>query len=243
MTPTVNDIPLDWFLDALRSNKPFTLSRWGDGEWRSVLGEGTGSANCDGAPYTPELTDALRQVLRRRPRYMMGLQDLAREGWGAKIEAWLKENVPEGFSWARGDVFHRGSIQGRLDAIADAIRLRTVLLVGPKHLTNIRPQKFFLEVTGFPPYRAMVVPDQQAFDVWREAVATARREIDEHGKSKDILVSISAGMAGNVILDALHESHGGLITIVDFGSLWDPLAGVDSRNYMKERRAQLEGQR
>ena len=49
-------------------------------------------------------------------------------------------------------------------------------------------------------------------------------------------MSISAGMAGNMIADELFKSHGRENTIVDFGSLWDPLAGVFSRQYMRERR-------
>jgi hypothetical protein len=47
------------------------------------------------------------------------------------------------------------------------------------------------------------------------------------------LVSISAGMSAELILDALYLRFGDAHSFVDFGSLWDPLVGVYSRKYMR----------
>lgn len=227
----VRDIPLDWFLDAFRQQRHITVSRWGDGEWRSVLGEETGTSNCDGHPYTEALTEDLRAILRRRPDYMMGMQDMAKEGWGDKIEGWLDTNVPEGFKWVRGDVFHRGAIAGRLQDIAESIRRRTTIVIGPKHLQHIEPMKHTKDVSCFPPYFAITIPDQHAYSVKDQIIETSREAIEKNGP--DAVVSVSAGMTGEIIVDALHETHGNKNTIVDFGALWDPLAGVNSRNYMR----------
>jgi hypothetical protein len=227
----VLDIQLGWFLDALRRYKHFTLSRWGDGEWRSVLGEETGRANCDGHPYTEELTQELGDILRRRPRYMMGMLDLARAGWGDKIEGWIAANVPGGIDWIQADIFHRGAREGKLDDIVDSVRGRQVLIVGPKHLRGMDPLKYTKDVTGFPPYAMVVIPDRHAFDARKQIIDGVREIVEKQGP--DLVVSISAGMTGEIIVDALHETHGGINTIVDFGALWDPLAGVLSRKYMR----------
>jgi hypothetical protein len=54
------------------------------------------------------------------------------------------------------------------------------------------------------------------------------------GKTEPLLISISASMPAEIMVDRLYHKYGHLHTIIDFGSLWDPLVGVRSRSYMRK---------
>jgi len=59
-------LPLSYFTDKLNDGEPFTFSRWGDGEWRSVLY--CKGQNCDGHQFFPLMRRELRNVLRAKPQ-------------------------------------------------------------------------------------------------------------------------------------------------------------------------------
>ena len=49
----LNSKSLDWYIDQLKQNNKFSLSRWGDGEW--ICASGASGENCDGHKYFPEI--------------------------------------------------------------------------------------------------------------------------------------------------------------------------------------------
>jgi hypothetical protein len=210
---------VDWFLEQFRGESEITVSRWGDGEWRAVLAK-TAGFNCDGHPFSQGLTDLLCDVLREQPSYLMGMQGLAMRGWGNKIEAWLRDNVKEEFDWFNADVFHHAAIKGRLSDIYEATKARPIVLIGPKHMANV-----------FEDAKHILVPDKGAFKARNRILEETRPLLDAAGSG--VMVSVSAGMTAEFLIHELHKTHGGKHTIVDFGSLWDPLGGVKSRTYMK----------
>lgn len=212
---------LEDFVTLLKRKVPFTFSRWGDGEWRCVLDKGRG-ANCDGHAYFPELCEELRQVLIRKPSYLMGMQHMAERMYGPQIAAWLKEHDLEQQRWLDADVFHYAVIKGGIHSLLAEMARHPLIVVGPAHLRK---------ANAVLPYRAFVdVPPKNCYLV-KDDIIHAIKHVMEDAKTYTV-ISISAGMPAEVIIDAVHAGLGEH-AIIDFGSIWDPWAGVYSRRYMK----------
>ena len=212
---------LDTITRKLRERAPFTFSRWGDGEWRAVLGV-TRGVNCDGHPYFPDMGDELRQVLRDNPKYVMGIQRLAIRVYGERIERWLDNNKLT-IKWVESDVLHIAARDGRLDSFVRELRRRRVVLAGPDHLKRINrliPYKHFVDV---PPRNAYLAKDR----IIRGILSAVEAE------DEPAVVSISASMPAEIIIHELYCKLGKQHTLFDAGSLWDQYVGVKSRGYMK----------
>jgi hypothetical protein len=198
--------------DLIRGSVSF--SRWGDGEWSAILGRGT--ANCDGQPYEP-LRDSLAAVLREAPGYLLGMQGFALRRFGDEIRAWLGDVA--GIEWISADIFHRDSLLDRMGPIWEAMASRSVLLVGPLHLSGLEAL--------FPICHHVVVPASRCHDSyasWSEQAMRLAWDMDRP------LVAISAGMSANLLVHqmALRVPHA---TAIDFGSVWEPYVGHSNRTY------------
>lgn len=215
---------LDWFLSRFRSGETFTLSRWGDGEWFSVLGLVNG-ANCDGHPYSDKLRDELRSILLSRPTYVLGMQPMAMINYSDPIGRFLEGNGLMDLSWTDGDVFHDEAKKGNLHGVMDAIKGRKVLMIGSDHLTGLSGGSQ-LDIRGH-----IDVGGTEVFERRDQIVTDALWYLE--GKRESYVVSVCAGMTANYIIHRLHRRMGKKHTLIDFGSLWDPLVGVNSRKYMR----------
>ncbi len=214
------------FLARLRSCKPFTFSRWGDGEWRSVLGT-TSGVNCDGHRFFTEMGQDLCNVLTAKPDYLLGMQPLALRMFGAKIEAFLAKHGLQALGWVNADVIHRGAIQGELAALLEIIDAVPLVVVGPDHLKRAQ---------GVLRYQAFVdVPPKNCYLAMERIIADTLNAVD--ALQAPGVISISASMPAEIIIDRLHRRLNGRHTLIDFGSVWDPLAGVRSRSYMRRNRS------
>jgi hypothetical protein len=211
-----------WLKDLADVSKPFSFSRWGDGEWRAVLSPGGNSANCDGHKFFPAMGDQLRQILCNKPTYRIGMQSLAVRLFAEHIANFLEKAQLTALQWYDSDVFHKGAIYGKMDQILQAMSSRKVLLIGPRHLAKV----------PFPCWKQIFVPSTNVY----LQLDSILRQVDGllAGKDEPLLISISASMPAEIMVDRLHKKYGHLHTIVDFGSLWDPLVGVKSRSYMKD---------
>lgn len=216
---TIREKPLREYVALLRARTPFAVSRWGDGEWMSLLGHG--GATCDGQPFSEELRKALTAVLQERPTYDLALGPFAIRRFGPEIEAWLARRDLT-FEWSSAVTWAYAARDGRLGTLIEALRSRTVILVGPLYLSALRL---------FPVACHIVVPGSDAFSeidriktqTWIEILAR---------KSLAPVVAVSAGPAAKVLVHAMALQETGA-TVIDFGSVWDPWAGRISRTYQK----------
>jgi len=216
--------------DLADADNPFTFGRWGDGEWRSVLRKTkAGARNCDGHPFYPEMSNDLRAVLLRKPTYLLGMQNFSMRLYGRPIQNFLDSNNLTDLRWFNADVFHYGAIHGKRKEIVDTVKARKLLVVGPPHLKSLN--KSGLSYWGY-----IQVPPRNCYlnlqDIYRQVVAKAE------GQGDPLLISVSASMPAEILCDMLFMRFGDKHTIVDFGSLWDPLVGKLSRSYMKAARKQ-----
>lgn len=218
---------LYWFLSRFRSGEACTLSRWGDGEWFSVLGHNSGE-NCDGHPYSDELGDELRSVLLSRPAYVLGMQPMVAADHAEPIRRFLKDNDLTDLSWVSGDIFHDEAKAGNLSEVMAALKGRRLLMIGSSHLTALS-DGLQLGVE-----RHIDVGGSQVFERRERIVTDALWYLE--GQQESFVVSVCAGMTANYIVHRLHQRMGDRHSIIDFGSLWDPLVGVKSRKYMRGER-------
>ena len=205
------------FCDEIQRGIVFSFSRWGDGEWTALLGRRS-PKNCDGHPYSNELTEALRAALQT-DGIRFGISSQAQNMYGERAKSLLSE-LQVSPDWYDANIFHTeewiAHQEQRRSATLDLFRSRvgfsSSIVVGPdcySKLNDVFPVDAFIEI-----------PRQNCFsDVDRIA-----DELEKEVQSlpKPVLVSISASMATNVIVSRLYPELAGIAWLLDLGSMWLP---------------------
>lgn len=213
-------------------NDSFTFSRWGDGEWRAVFRQYTGKSNCDRHKYFPEMGEELFNVLADKPEYIMGMQGLALRIFENRILEQIAKAGIEDIEWVDSDVLHQGSLHGHLHRIVASVNTRRVLMVGPPHLGDVNNNAslplHYWKFVNVPPRNAYL----QKNDITEQITAILKAyQPDE----VPLLISICASMPAEIILHEIYPLTKGRHTAIDFGSLWDPLVGIASRGYHRDK--------
>jgi hypothetical protein len=220
--PTAPSVRLRWFVDRIARREPFAITRWGDGEWLAVLGEGDREPNPE-QDFLPEMCAAIRGVLLARPSYRLGMQPYAMREHGEVIRPFVERHGLGNLDWIWSDVFQNANIRGRLTRLVTELKKTSLIMVGPAHL---RPISEALDARLFvqaPPFNAYLELDR----LLQETACGL-----ETAKSFTF-VSFSVGVTTNILVDSLHEQFPGH-ALCDVGSIWDVHAGVKSRRYMQK---------
>lgn len=204
---------VDKLAAKIAAQEPFAFSRWGDGEWRAVVAPNARKSNCDGHAYFPDMSVALGNALRSRPNYILGFQH-----WPKKVRKpwceWLEREGLTDLEWVEANIFHWCAQKGDW-----RFREWPDILVGPMHLEPV-----------FPNATCIYVPDKNCWRATEPVLAALRHELrvrDQH-----TVVGFCASMAANAWIHTMHHEYP-QHTLIDFGSVFDPLAGVYSRRYMR----------
>jgi glycosyltransferase involved in cell wall biosynthesis len=214
--------PCTFFTDRLLRCEPFSISRWGDGEWNALLRLLPEDAtNCDGHRYFRLMADQLARALKDVPNYFVAIQPLTLRLMGNRVEQWLAENSLD-LQWHDADVFHDASSRGEIEHVFAALRAApNLILVGPDHLRRL---------DRYVAYREFVqVPERDCFlslEAIQDRILEACACVGQPA-----VISISAGMPANLIIHNLYPKIGRQFFLIDFGSVWDPYCGVCSRSY------------
>lgn len=213
--------PLSWYVDRLTNCQPFTLSRYGDGEWQSILGYTGGSTVADFYAYTPELRAALQATLARPhldANYHYALAEQSFIGTKAgEIEGYLAGTVQ--VKWHESQTMQEAFRYGAAFPLINALRGLDMIYVGPAPLLSLSKHLGFR--------RFVPVPQTNAFEqVGRIWTDTHELIIDK----KPDVIGFSAGAAANVLIWRLWCEE---VTLIDFGSMFDPIVGNLSRSWMK----------
>lgn len=195
------------FIESIVSETPFAFSRWGDGEWLNIR-KSPGS-NCDGNLYYHDLGDALAEIVETRKDYILGFQDTQ---WRLPSDV---DKYPDQ-DWVDADVFHKASMENRLQPLMDSLQSRRIVYIGNKDLKGLPFIDEFIEI-----------PES---NVWleREQVLKSIKETINSEVSK--VYCFSAGMATNVFIDRLWK-YNREQTYIDVGSVFDPYVGKITRKY------------
>lgn len=218
---TIKPLSLEELVSSLHNNKPFTITRWGDGEWNCILG--AHGANCDGHIYFPDLSRDLRKVLLNNYPYYHGLLDIAlHDGRDVRVSAFLY-NYRIRVNWYDGDTLLRASMRGELFPFIHELRQRRILYVGPARLKVLDRKAFHIE-------EFVTVPLLNCYDVYDRVLGDTYEAV-ESCRCNTIL--FSAGMMTKVLADQLYGVFGRKVTMIDCGSMFDIYAGFVTRSYAK----------
>ncbi len=218
----VRRMPLSYYVTMLAEGKPFSFSRFGDGEWNAILDKP--GENCDGHAFFPELGADLREALVRNLKYLYGMQMRAIKCMGREMRQFLDKNKTC-VDWQDADVFHYCNNAGTLFPLVRRLREMKVVVVGPSHLRGL--DNFVFPLAGF-----IEIPLKNCY-LGRENIY--RRILEYHEKSGPAVYAFSASMTTNVLIHRLYPALGTTSWLIDFGSLWDVYVGVKSRSgYEKE---------
>ena len=216
----VFDPGVDWYIEKLVQDRPFSFARYGDGEWSCILG--AGQVATAHQRFTPELRDALTQTVTEAHGHDCFLAISPRGGavqgmWG-RIERWIATHAPD-VEWHEKVTWARASQQGRLPDLVAAMRPHGIVVVGPRWLRRLDFYDEFIEVR---PYHC-----------WADFESIVGAMVPCEGSA----ISISAGPAAKVLVHRLYPLIGKRSWLLDMGSVWDPYCGHRSRTYQRRMSA------
>lgn len=202
----VTDRPLSHFLALIQNRTPFTLSRWGDPEWATLLGEKAGQVPPDGYGYFPRLCRTLAGVLDRDPAYFLGL---AHSPAGRdKAETVILDCGYAQLTWVAP-----GYLPTDPAPLLDAVNQVPLVVVGQPNLRRVRDQLRF--------GRFVDVPPRNAYLSRKEILGNVMAALEKF--NRPVTVTLSAGVVGPILADALHKRVGHWHQVIDVGDLWDQL--------------------
>lgn len=198
-------------LDKLKNRVPFKFSRWGDGEWLCMQGEE--GKNRDGNTYLPELGKELIRILESRPDYYIGIQ------YGVFYNEILREFMMQylfrlNIDWVYGDTLHVASEFGYLGQFIEALKGRTVIIIGAEYFREI------------PWCGHIIIPGYDSFKD-NEEIYKQVEMYRVSGYADDVVYLVAAAMNSNVIIDWIPDS----VTAIDIGSVLDPYLGRPRASY------------
>jgi hypothetical protein len=213
---------LPYYVAMLKAGKPFSFSRFGDGEWNAILG--VQGENCDGHQYFPELGAKLRASLLKKGDYIYALQPRAIRSQRKGLQEFLLQNHIA-WKWHNADVFHDANKQGKLLSLVSCLRSMNVVIIGPAVLRGLKEKVFqYADFIEIPPKNCFLATE----DIRKSILQTA-------DKNKKTVYAFSASMATKVLIHELFPLIGADSWLIDFGSLWDIYVGRKSRNVYEKR--------
>ncbi len=222
MKPVIN-LSAEYYLELIRGNKPFSLSRFGDGEALCLqLTEHWLKENCDGSRFLPEIVTPMRQIFVNKHPYYHCLLDCSFDLNGGVFKDYLEETCPD-MDFYNGEIWQHLSFDGRITELMDAINAHKVCFVGGGHIANIHKMKG-LDSMGF-----IEVPSVDSFLVF-DKIIDAMLSAYQNGYN---FFGICAGYTTKILIDVLYPIIGDSAFMVDFGSVFDPYCGKLSRDGMR----------
>jgi len=218
---------LRYYAGRIIANDPFSLVRYGEGEWRVVVPEmHVKKQRVFSEWHTEEAQDAMRETLlgyHQDERYLPAIwhqRYYAKNGRLRKIQRWLTENELGDIPWHDGRLFRRATERDRVHVIVEAIREcpLPLVIVGPGRIEEKMREKFKIE-------RFISIHPTHAYNHRGKTVGEILK-IDTPS-----LVSFSAGGTANILIHRLFPFIGEESFLIDFGALWEGLAGKRTRPY------------
>lgn len=213
-------------VELLAKDKPFSFTRYGDGEWRTIIGgRYIGTGNSNGCTFTRELSSMLRQVLRNNRDYYHGTLRIALRQHEGEIDRFISRNnidVP----WYKGDFLLKDALRGRLFPFVEQLRRKRIIIVGQPFMQKL--QGVFFDYRGL-----LAVPPINASQHRIEIVRTVADVIES---DKPDIVLWSSGLHTKVFVDDLFPKYGNDVTMIDCGSMWDGFCRIPSRSYIRRGR-------
>jgi len=222
MKPTLN-FPAEYYLDMIRKNIPFQLSRFGDGEIISMkLAPHSLKQNCDGSKFLPEIAEPMRQIFRNNYPYYHCALDCTFNEHGEHFRKFIEETCPD-IQFYNGEFWQHLSFEGRITELMEAISPYKPVIVGGKHLSRVMFMK------GLNAMSLIETPSRDSFTKFADIL----NEIMNRYHSGDRMFLFCTGYTSKILIDTLYPYIGYNSFLLDMGSVFDPYCGKLSRDGMK----------
>jgi len=188
----------------IKTKTPFAFSRWGDGEWANV--NKVKGQNRDECIYFEDLGDELYTIVSEEQDYFLGNQTLI-------TSPYFMTQSPQ--KWIDADVFHKASIEGKLDSFIQVLYKTPIVYIGNPDLQSLPFINTFISI----PYKNVWLDKDSVLKSIRNTFNTVPK-----------VYLFSAGVATNVFIDILWKENS-TNTYIDVGSVFDPYVGKKTRSY------------
>lgn len=206
-------------IDHMANGVPFSFSRFGDGEWYSILRDRSLDHNCDGHPYCVDMEDDFEKLMQDDYHYYHGLLSVSLRVFGGRLKEYVDaKNVK--FPWYNGDALLDESVSGDLLPFVEQWRKKKTIYVGPDHLTDFLPHLGTKMTVTIPQVNAYVLKD-----------VLERKLYSLVFKGGYDAIGFSAGFVTKLIINDLFPLIGDRVTMIDFGSQFDGYVNRRSRSY------------
>lgn len=210
----IQNLLLDYYVEGLRSDKPFTFVRYGDGEFRVIHQvHEANRVRCSGAEAYPQYAADLRTTLDEPRACHRGLQGMAVRTAPHLIEPWAD------LEWVDSDVLHHANIKGQLYPFVEQIQRMRTCMIGPDYLKGLD----FLQINWH------IDTEKRHCYLQKEALLEQLQEIDKK-QQPDIYLFSASGLT-NILIWRLLPLYGGKRFMIDCGSMWEPYVGKSIRRY------------
>lgn len=224
---------LQYYADQILSGNPFTLIRWGEGEWRQGIPCIPKKDFRNRPDYhniwkeTPEATKVLANAIASHhdsPRYWCAIWHLgwlSHRNWSKPIQAWMKANGLWNVRWHDGWVWRRAIQEGTFYPVVEAIQKQSlpVCVVGPNTLADLKsrlPITLHIEIHRWRAYYDMDMIEKSMLDFGNPA-----------------LWILCGGGPVKIVANKLFPLIGDHSYMIDFGASWEGLLGYLPRTYFQ----------
>lgn len=218
---------LNWHLKRLQNEEYYSFVRYGDGEWEALFrdsGDSRGHGKYKLTPWSKKaMNDALAKYYTEKDLFF-GCQASRAKLMNQQSRDFLQRHKLLKINWIYSDAFHTPSKQGKLFPLIREMRKHKIIFIGPKFLRR-SPEKLFKYIDF------IEIPEGVG---WFSKTTPKEILLRKKKFGNGILYSFSAGIGTNILIPNLHRQMQGNF-LIDFGSLWDPFCGRNSRNYMMEK--------
>lgn len=208
----------DYFLNLIRQNKPFSLSRFGDGEVLCMFHNHM-KTNCDGSRFLTELIYPMKQIFVNEHPYYHCLLNCSFDINGDKFKAFIDETCPD-MPFYDGEIWSELSFDGRMTELCQVLDKHSPVFVGGEHLLNTKYMYGFTDVSH------IVTPSVDSFTAIDDIMGKIIEKYNEGSR----MFLFSAGYTTKILIDSLYPIFGGDTFMIDMGSVFDPYCGVLSRD-------------
>lgn len=203
--------PVEWYLDKLNNNEPFSVAHYGDGEWQCIFNtiEKRFRANCEGTEYTPELSKAMRNSLDfKSDNFYFATPDVFLD----KEYKFFSDNIDRitDIKFVDKQVWNKAMYKAELYPLISALRKKNVCIISNKMMRGLS----FLNYDKF-----IEIDYPNCF----HQVEDVAKQILEYGKEGVYI--FACGVPASLFIQAVH----GKIPnswFIDFGSIWDGFVGI-----------------
>lgn len=216
------NLPAEQYLEKIRNNQPFSLSRFGDGEVLCMFHNGWLHENCDGSRFTDDLIEPMKQIFRNQYPYYHCLLDCSFDLNGDKFREFIEQTCPD-MDFYNGEIWQHLSFSGRITELIETISKYNPVFVGAEHLSNLA------EMTGMGDMSLIQTPEKDSFQKFQ---AIYDLIMLAHGNGARFF-GFSTGYTTKILIDTLFPYIGHDSFLIDFGSVFDPYCGHLSRDGMK----------